>query len=305
MGIYIRSTVQSRLFGLRLTMMGESLKKYYILLRAGYRFLFFVGTILSYFVFATFHYVTTFNALKRRQKLIHNAHLVSQFILKSFNVKLICKNNIPENENSLLVGNHMGFIDIVCLQALRGCVFITSLEMKHTPFLGQITDLGGCAYVNRKNRMNIQDELKGITDVLKDGFRVVLYAESIASDGEKVLPFKKTLLMSAGISGRPIRPFTFNYRMVNDSKVLYEHRDSVCWYGDQTFFEAIWKSLKLESVTCEIEFSPLIFTTAEDDRTKVAEYVHEVVASKFEPFKPEMNLITEAQVSSKVLSHSL
>lgn len=305
MGIHIRSTVQSSLFGLRLIIMNQFLNNCYTQLRACYRFVFFVFTIISYFLIAIFHLVTTFDSVKRRKKFVHNAHQVSQFILRSFNIKLICKNNIPEDENSLLVGNHMGFIDIVCLQALCGGVFITSLEMKHTPFLGQITELGGCAYVNRKNRMNIQEELKGVTDVLKEGFRVVLYAESVASNGEQVLPFKKTLLMSAGLASRPVRPFTFNYRAVNDGPVLFSHRDSLCWHGDISFFKSLWNALQLESVTCEIDFSPLIYTTAEDDRSKVAEYVHQVVSSKFTPFFPEMNLGQESQVSSKSLSHSL
>jgi lyso-ornithine lipid O-acyltransferase len=226
-------------------------------------------------------------------------------MLKAFNVELICKENITEEENSLIVGNHMGFIDIVCLQALRGSVFITSLEMKQTPVLGQITELGGCAYVNRKNRMNIHEELKGITEVLKEGFRVVLYAESVASDGERVLPFKKTLIMAAGLANRPIRPYIFNFRRVNGGPVYFWQRDHLCWYGDQTFFPAIWRSLQLDSVTCEIEFLPLVYPKPEDDRTKVANHLHDIIAEKFVPFYPSMNKETDDQVSSNILSHSV
>ncbi len=262
----------------------------FITLRAAYRLFNFLLIIYIYFVTAAVLYFSTFDKLKRRRRLVGNAQFYSKFMANAFNVKVIYKNEIPVDENSLVVGNHVGFIDIVCLQALRGCVFITSLEMKNTPILGQICDLAGCTYVNRKSRKSIHDELKGITEVLKEGSRVVLYAESVASNGEQVLPFKKTLLMAAGFANRPIRPFVFNFREVNGGPVLYEHRDSVCWYGDETFFPAIWRSLKLNSVTCEIEFLPLLHTKAEDDRTQVAAYLHQVISEKYVPFSPQMNL---------------
>jgi lyso-ornithine lipid O-acyltransferase len=253
-------------------------------IRAALRFVMFIAVILSFFVISILLSVTTLNPITRRRRQIATTTWVSRRVLTAFNVKLICKNPISADENSLLVGNHVGFIDIVCLQSIQPAVFVTSLEMKHTPVLGQICDLGGCAYVDRKNRMKIQDELKGMVDVLKEGFRVVLYAESVASNGEQVLPFKKTLIMSAGHAGRPIRPFVFNYRAVNNEKVEFKHRDSLCWYGDQTFGPAIWRSLQLDSVTCEIEFLPMVNIKAEDDRTAVTAMVHKMVADKYVPF---------------------
>jgi lyso-ornithine lipid O-acyltransferase len=253
-------------------------------IRAVLRFLMFICVILSFFLASTILSITTLNPVIRRRRQIFVTSQICKLILIAFNINLICKNPISSDENSLLVGNHMGFIDIICLQSIQPAVFVTSLEMKKTPVLGQICDLGGCAYVDRKNRMKIQDELKGMVDVLKEGFRVVLYAESVASNGEQVLPFKKTLIMSAGHAERPIRPFVFNYRAVNDEKVEFKHRDSVCWYGDQSFGPAIWRSLQLDSVTCEIEFLPLVNIKADDDRTAVTTMVHKMVSDKYSPF---------------------
>lgn len=271
-------------------------------IRAFYRFIKFVSVITLYFIFASFAYLSTSDPIERRKKLTANGQMVSQWILKAFNITLVCKQNIPEDEGSLIVGNHMGFIDIVCLMALTHGVFITSLEMKQTPVLGQITELGGCAYVNRKSRMKIQDELKDIIKVLKQGFRVMLYPESVASNGEQVLPFKKTLLTAAGYADRPIRPFVFNYREVNGGPVRYEHRDSLCWYGDQGFLGAIWRSLNLNSLTCEIEFLPLVETKADEDRTELAHKLHSTVSAKFVPFTKEMNLVEEVEEAIKPLT---
>ena len=266
-----------------------SIKYLFTLIRAAYRLTYFLLILYVYFLTAIVHYFSTTDSIKRRKRLVENAQFYARFMVLAFNVSIICKNKIPADENSLVIGNHLGFIDILCLQALAGCVFITSKEMQQTPILGQICDLGGCTYVDRKNRMNIQEELKGITEVLKEGFRVVLYAESVASNGEQVLPFKKTLLMAAGFAQRPIRPYVFNFRDVNGGPILFKHRDSLCWYGDETFFPAIWRSLKLDSVTCEIEFLPLIHTKPEDNRTEIANYLHKIISEKFNAFSPAMN----------------
>lgn len=269
---------------------------------------FFTILISMYLLNALLHTllnsIFTRDAVKLRVKLTRNSRFYSRLILKAFNVEILCPELIPENENSLLIGNHIGFIDIVCLHALRSSVFITSMEMKQTPVLGQITDLAGCTYVDRKNRMNIQGELKGITDVLKQGFRVVLYAEAVASNGEQVLPFKKTLLMAAGFAGKPIRPFVFNFKKVNGGPVLYQHRDALCWYGKQTFLPAIWRSMHLDSIVCEIEFLPALHPEHDTDRTILAKEVYDLVSSKYIPFKPDMNLKSETQ-SSNNLAHSL
>lgn len=270
----------------------------FVNLRASFRLFKFFVIILVYFIFAILYYTLTFDSIQRRKKLTLNGQFIAQWMLKAFNIKLICEQNIPEDEGSLIVGNHLGFIDIVCLVALTHGVFVTSLEMKETPLLGQICILGGCTYVNRKNRLGIQNELKEIIEVLKQGFRVMLYAESVSTNGEQVLPFKKTLIMSAGMANKPIRPFVFNYRSVNGGSVKYEHRDSVCWYGEQNFFTAFWKSLRLDSLTCEIEFLPLVHTTGEENRAELAHKLHTMVSAKFIPFTPQMNL-DEQQVDAR------
>lgn len=156
--------------------------------------------------------------------------------------------------------------------------------MRNTPGLGQLCEIAGCTYVDRVNRMKIQDELKDLVTVLKKGFRVVLYAEATASNGEQVLPFKKTLLTAAGLAEVPIRPFVFNFRQVNGEPVQFHHRDALCWYGDIPFLTSIWRSLQLETVTCEIEFLPLLSIKPEDDRTAVSQKLHGMVSEKYVPF---------------------
>ncbi len=257
-------------------------------LRATKRLFFFILVLIYFFSRAALLYVSTSDSVKRRRRLINNTTHVGRLLMRSFNVTVVPINVPPEAENSLLVGNHIGFIDIVCLQSVVSSVFITSLDMKNTPVLGQITQLGGCTYVDRKSRISIQNELQDLVQTLKEGFKVVLYAESVASNGEQVLPFKKTLMTAAGKAAVPIRPFVFNFASVDGGRVKFEHRDSLCWYSDEGFAKILWRTLLLEKITVEIEFLPLVHVPEDEDRSHLAVRVHGMVSARFKPFYPSM-----------------
>lgn len=257
-------------------------------LRAIKRFLFFLIVLIYFFARAAVLYISTSDPILRRRRLIKNSTHVGRLLMRSFDVTVISKNVPPEEEKSLLVGNHIGFIDIVSLQSVISPVFITSTEMKNTPLLGQITQLGGCTYVNRKSRLSIQNELQDLVKTLKEGFKVVLYAESVASNGEQVLPFKKTLMTAAGKAGVPIRPFVFNFTSVDGGPVKFKHRDSLCWYADEGFDKIMWRTLQLEKITVQIEFLPLVHVSEDEDRGLLANRIHAMVSSHYLPFYPSM-----------------
>lgn len=177
----------------------------------------------------------------------------------------------------------MGFVDILMLASCYPMLFVTSFEMKETPFLGLLTELGGCIYVERRSRINILNEMGSIVESLQNGFKVTLYPEATSTNGEQVLPFKRTLMMAAGHAGVAIQPVVVNFHRINDEPFTMKWRDHVCWYGDIPFVTSMWKSATLKSVKAEIEFLEQIFPTPADDRSQLASKVHALVSTKFRP----------------------
>ncbi len=204
-------------------------------------------------------------------------------MLKAFGVELNVLNKPADSEKFLVVSNHMGFIDILLIGSVFPSVFVTSIEMRNTPFLGLITEMAGCVYVERRNREKISDELNSLISALKNGFKIVLYPEATSTNGEKVLPFKRTLMMAAAHAGVPIQPVVVNFREVNGEKFSTKWRDHLCWYGDMPFAVSLWNSLTLKSVKAEIEFLDQIHSTLDDDRGVVADKAHELISKKFVP----------------------
>jgi len=197
-------------------------------------------------------------------------------------------NKPPEDKVCLIVSNHMGFVDILLMASIHPMLFVTSTEMRETPFLGLLTEMGGCIYVERRSRIKILEEMHTIVNTLKSGHRVVLYPESTSTNGEQVLPFKKTLLMAAAHAHVPLQPAVINFRQVNGEPFSLKWRDHLCWYGDITFQSSMWKALTLKSLKAEIEFLEPIMIKQDDERGEVALRAHAMIAQKFAAVKPEL-----------------
>lgn len=240
--------------------------------------------ILSYLIRGTWILIKIKSPENRLKKLSENVTLHCQKFVKAFNIKIHISNKPHSNLPYLYVSNHMGFVDIICIGSIQNSVFVTSKEMKETPFLGLLTEMAGCLFVDRKNRRSLQQEQQLIADHLKKGFHVVLYPEAHSTDGEKIYPFKGTLMMASVLAQVPLQPAVFNFIQLNKEPASLKFRDSVCWYGKTSFFQALHKALMLKSLDIEIKFlEPKIFpTTAE--RSQLVEYSHNLISQNYTGF---------------------
>lgn len=245
----------------------------------------FTFIIIVFLIWSFICHYSIRNPNKRLKRFSQNTQFFSNLLLKVFNVDIDVINKPSFDQKFLLVSNHMGFVDILMLASCYPMLFVTSFEMKETPFLGLLTELGGCIYVERRNRNNILNEMGSIIESLQNGFKVTLYPEATSTNGEQVLPFKRTLMMAAGHAGVPIQPVVVNFHQVNGEPFTIKWRDHVCWYGDIPFIISMWKSATLKSVKAEVEFLDQVFPNPDDDRSHIANKVHALVSTKFRPVR--------------------
>jgi len=241
-----------------------------------------VMIIGSFMVISFFVVLLTKEGIFRRRI---NSRLVSfycKLCLLGLCAKVKVKHRPPKKQHVLFVSNHVGFVDIFLLASIRPSLFITSVELKETPGLGTLTEMGGCLYVERRNKSNIQNEVKWIRKALEDGFNVVLFPEAMATDGQRVYPFKRTLLTAAAGTGVPIQPVVINYRKANGEKMSDQYRDYLFWYGENGFHHMTWKLLQLWSFEVEVEFLEPVHCHSEEQRHEIAQKLHDMISEKYE-----------------------
>jgi 1-acyl-sn-glycerol-3-phosphate acyltransferase len=242
------------------------------------------GVILGFFISSVGIKIRFRNDLIARRKAFSlNSHKYCGLMAKYLKIHIQVKGKPIEGTNFLYVGNHMGFVDIFIISAIMPALFITSNEMRETPFLGTLCEMAGCIFVERRSRTKIVGELDNLKIALEQGFNIVLYPEATSTNGEAVLPFKKTLMMAAPKAGRPIQTGCLNYLEIDGEDFNHRTRDSVCWYGDMSFVEAMWNTATASSIKAELEFLEPIHETAEVDRTHLAQRAHAIVSAKYRP----------------------
>jgi lyso-ornithine lipid O-acyltransferase len=184
-------------------------------------------------------------------------------------------------ENFLIVGNHMSYLDILIMSSVLPSCFVTSVDMGETKFLGSLCELGGALFVERRHRGMIEQDTRNLAQTLSDGFNLVLYPEGRATNGEKVFPFKKSLLMSAVQAQKNILPVCLKYLEIDGEPFSFENRDRVCWHSDTPFAAHAANMMKTKSLKVELKFLDVIKVTPESTRHELADKAQAVISDAY------------------------
>ena len=245
-----------------------------------------VFVVFLYFL-STLPFLVLFKLAPNFTRKILNFYIsfYSRLILIILRVKITIEGNfVDKRKNYFIVSNHLSYLDIFIISSRFPTSFVTSIEMKKTPLLGQIATLGGCLFVERRSRNNIKKEISEIDAALKDGLNVVVFPEAKSTNGEKVWDFKRSLFQSAINAETSILPLTLNYDRVNDLEVNLSNRDSLFWYDDMEFLPHIINLCKLKNIEMTIQVSELIENIHEECDSKILrDHAHNLVSTKYRP----------------------
>lgn len=180
-------------------------------------------------------------------------------------LKIATRNEEPNGQGFLMVGNHLSYLDLVIVASQRPVTFVTSFEIKEIPVLGQITQLAGCLYVERRNKTNIANEVREIREALERGLDVVVFPEATSTNGESVLRFRRPLFAAARLSSREVAPFCLNYRSIDGAPVNRSNRDRLCWYGDMGFVSHLFGVCQARTILVGLDWLETLRTGYMDE----------------------------------------
>lgn len=215
---------------------------------------------LYFAVTAPFLLIMRVAPFKTKKFLNHLVGFFARIVLKITGVKVRVEGDsyIHSHQNYFIVSNHLSYLDILVMSSLFPSCYVTSMEMKATPLLGQITTLAGCVFVERRNRDNLKQELKEIEEALHAGLNVVVFPEATSTNGETVIPFKRSLFQASINAYKEILPLTLEYKKLNGRSVDFTNRDTLFWYGDMDFAPHFLGLCKQKSIEVVLHVNPVI-----------------------------------------------
>jgi 1-acyl-sn-glycerol-3-phosphate acyltransferase len=118
----------------------------------------------------------------------------------------------PIEPHTLLLANHVSWLDILVLSATTGCRFVSKDQLGH-PFIHWLADQNATVYVKRSHRKGARDQAMAIAEALEGDKPVALFPEGTTGPGTHLLPFRSTLLEAANFASRDvvIRPVAIDY----------------------------------------------------------------------------------------------
>ncbi len=163
----------------------------------------------------------------------------------------------PIPDSGAVISNHLTYLDIFVHAALRPCVFVSAIEVRHLPVLGWMSMMAGTVYVTRGATASAAEAASGMAQGFVDGLPVVFFPEGQTGIGDKpVLPLRAGLLGAALVAGATVTPGFLRYRLSpGDVAGGKTNREDVNW-GSQTLSAHLWNFLGLGPIRAEVVFAP-------------------------------------------------
>ncbi len=223
-----------------------------------------------------------FNFVRARSKLTKVISITSTVGLKIIGINVVQNiHPIDLSLNHLIVSNHLSYIDVLVISRFFPSCFVTSKEMKETFFLGHLCMLGGCLFVDRKNRSNIHKEVQELTQSLQKGINVTIFPEATSTDGSALIRFKRPLFQAAIDAEAHILPICLNYKTIDNEPITLKNRDTAFWYGDMTFFSHAFKLFAHKKMTVELKVLPAFYANHYSDKTLLSEKCYELIEAEY------------------------
>ncbi len=183
----------------------------------------------------------------------------------------------PPEAPFVLVSNHLSYVDVILIGSQVRCVFISKAEVQDWPLIGSIVRSLGTLFLDRDVKRTLPQMVKSMEEVLESGRGVVFFPEGTTGRGDRVAPFRPSLLEPAVRSQRPVHYASVTYR--TREECLPAER-AICWWGDMKFMSHIVQLLAMPGFDASLTFGTEAIRAG--DRKVLATRLHHAIEQQFE-----------------------
>ena len=187
---------------------------------------------------------------------------------------------------SLIVANHISWLDVFAIHSLRPSAFIAKAEIRQWPFIGWLAERNDTVFLRRGSRGHARIINSEIDALLNSGMDVAIFPEGTTTDGTHLLGFHAALLQPAIETGHPILPVAISYRDEQGTISL-----APSFAGEITLMQCFSAILASRSLIVCLTPAPPIETTGKT-RRELSQAAHTAIAATLSTrpgFRPSSN----------------
>lgn len=192
-------------------------------------------------------------------------------------IQIIGKKTDYVEKNSMVIANHISWLDIPILYTQHSVGFIGRAEMKKWPIISLLIKSGGTIFINRERKRDLIHVNKIVSKQLINGATVGLFPEGKTSSGIHLQPFKAPLFEAPITAKSTIIPLVIKYYTKRGKPTT-----ATTYEGDITLWQSLKSSLKLNGILVKITPLPRINAADFENREVLAEFLYNQINHYFE-----------------------
>jgi 1-acyl-sn-glycerol-3-phosphate acyltransferase len=153
---------------------------------------------------------------------------------------------VTPGRGSLVVTNHVSWLDIVAVNAVRPMRAVAKREIASWPVIGRLTTAAGTVFLDRERLRTLPATVAALTAALCDGSLVNVTPEGTTWCGSDLGRFRTAMFQAALDAGVPVRPVALRF--------LVGGRETAApaFLGDETLLDSVRRVARLRGLVLEV-----------------------------------------------------
>lgn len=172
---------------------------------------------------------------------------------------------VPGGRGALVVDNHVSWLDIVAVNAVRPMRSVAKREIASWPVVGMLASKAGTVYLDRGRLRALPATVAELAAALRGGAVVNACPEGTTWCGLELGRFRPALFQAAIDGGVPVRPVVVRYRLADGAPTTWP-----AFVGDETLIDSVRRTARLRGLVVEVNVLPEIAPGRAADRHELA-----------------------------------
>ena len=209
-----------------------------------------LGRLAAHIAYGCFYVGLLFPFLSHRRRMRATKRWSRQ-LLGMLHVRCTVKGTLPKgSEPTLIVCNHVSWLDIWVMDAVIPARFVAKSEVKRWPVIGFLVSRAGTIFVEREKRHDTARTNRAIVQALTRGEYVAMFPEGTITDGSQIKPYHASLFQPALGAGARVVAAALHYRNRDGSLNMDAHYE-----GERSLMESVRLILAQRRIEVELIFA--------------------------------------------------
>jgi 1-acyl-sn-glycerol-3-phosphate acyltransferase len=186
-------------------------------------------------------------------------------LVSAAGVRIRMTGEAPSHGGLLMVANHISWLDIPLLAAVRPARMLAKTEIRQWPVAGALTALSGALFIDRDRLRALPETVARIADGLRGGAAVVVFPEGSTWCGRAQGHFRRAAFQAALDARVPVQPVRLLYRFDGGPATT-----APAFVGSDSLLTSLWRVVSSRRLVAEVRITPVLAPEPGTDRRALA-----------------------------------